>query len=116
MWERIYAIYDKQARLILKGGSSIPLVIMYPNDAVARREFVEIVANVPQLQRHLDDYCLIHVGSINIETGEVTPAGTQLGLPPAQDALCLVMNARDAAKIDPKQIDITESLHQGQPK
>jgi len=102
MWERIYAIYDRQARQIMKG--NIPFVMMYQNDAVARREFTEMVQQIPQLQKHLDDYMLICLGKINNETGEVQPHSAF----PAEDLTCLTMTARDAFKQDARQLDLTD--------
>jgi len=97
MVERIYAIYDKQAQQILKG--QVSFVLMFPNDAVARRTFTEVVMDKSTpMAKYPDDYVLLHTGSINIETGEMVPA-SPLGLPPALDLQCHIMTARDVVQL-----------------
>jgi len=97
MVERIYAIYDKQAQQILKG--QVAFVLMFPNDAVARRTFTEVVMDKSTpMAKYPDDYVLLHTGSINIESGEMLPASA-LGLPPALDLQCHIMTARDVVQL-----------------
>lgn len=106
MWERIYAIYDRQARQPLKG--NIPFVMMYQNDMVARREFTDMVRQIPQLQKHADDYILIYCGRLNTETLQVEPSSAF----PAEDLTCLTMTARDALHQDARQLDLGDERNQ----
>jgi len=100
MVERIYAIYDKQAQQILKG--QVSFVLMFPNDAVARRTFTEVVMDKSTpMAKYPDDYVLLHTGSINIETGEMMPS-SPMGLPPALDLQCHIMTARDVVQLQLK--------------
>lgn len=97
MVERIYAIYDRQAKHILKG--NIPFVMMYPNDAVAKREFTEIVEGIPQLRKHPDDYVLGYLGTLDTETGIITPVERNTLTPPLQNVDTVIMSVRDVIQM-----------------
>lgn len=98
MWERIYAIYDKTAEQIVKG--QVAFVMLYGNDAVARRDFTQIVAekNSP-MSKYPDEYALIHLGRMDVESGTVE--GNADG--PRQ-----VCTARECIGKDPAQLDLTD--------
>lgn len=100
MVERIYAIYDRQGRHILKG--NIPFVMLYPNDAVAVREFTELVLNIPQLRKYPDDYLLACLGTLNTETGLIESYGNAV-TPPLNNVDYIVRTARDVLQL---QLDL----------
>lgn len=63
MVRRIYAIYDKLAKDIVNS----QYLMMFPNDTVASRVFVDMVNANPKesaVAAHPDDYSLICLGSL----------------------------------------------------
>lgn len=71
MIKRIYAIFDKVAEQMFG-----PMVVL-PNDGAARRVFQDaLFGEGSTMAPHPGDYALYHIGTINLETGVITPAAT----------------------------------------
>lgn len=83
MREAIYVLYDRAAQIALK-----PCMI-HRNDVAPVREVTELTRNPDSIiHRHPQDFQLLHVADINLETLEVTP------LPEPR----IVLEAKDATE------------------
>lgn len=93
--ERIYGIYDKAAEALLNGGGGIKWVMIYPNDAVARRDFTAIARQVEPIKEHPQDYDLIRFATIDLNNAAILP-----------EHRMTVMSAIDALRTDPRQQEL----------
>lgn len=70
--KRIYAIFDKVAEQMIG-----PMVVL-PNDPAARRMFQDaLLGEGSNLATHPADYSLFFLGTVNTDTGAITPAPTE---------------------------------------
>jgi len=66
METQLYSIFDVKAVRFLK-------LFQAENHAVAIRGFVDGASQNPDIKRHAGDYQLMHLGSMNIESGRIIP-------------------------------------------
>lgn len=82
MIKQIYAIFDEVAQQLFG-----PIMVL-PNDAVARRTFQDALFTPGAIMTtHPQDFTLFHLGSLNLETGLITPRSEA----PTQDNACVII-------------------------